>query len=292
MVALTKMSDGTPGGGVATINTSTIGLQSLFHHAYAGETHINAGTFIYIGEHQPGIPANGDFNIAHQFGTYTVAKGAALGGTFTIRTHVDMQKGSILAPGYWSAAYYAATMDFLSLDSDTLGSGTNSTQIKLNQYGAATDQVNVLWDNGLTFATPNSVTQINLKVLAGSAGTFLLIDYSGGVINDLASRFTLNVTNPGTFNYSLFHNPQSTELDLLVTQPIVNTTWQVDNSGTWAPERTGRPIQPLPTRSDRRSTSTALPLREASRWMTHATSEPQISLRRLALRSEAPTPRR
>jgi hypothetical protein len=247
MVALTKMSDGTPGGGVATINTSTIGLQNTSHHAYAGETHINAGTFIYIGVHQPGIPANGPLETAHQFGTYTVAKGAALGGTFGIQTHVDLKQGSILAPGFSDSTTSSfAAIDLLNIDSDTLGTGSNSTQIKLRQFGNTTDQVLIPWDNGLTFATPNSKTQINLNVVTGGAGTFSLIDYQGAALTDLLSRFQLSVANPGIYQYSLLNNLLDTSLDLVVTQPIVNTTWQVDNSGTWSTPAnwTSNPLAP------------------------------------------------
>jgi autotransporter-associated beta strand protein len=234
LVALTKMSDGSDGGGIATINSSAIGLQNIRNYGYGGRTNINAGTYIYIGEHWPATTPGLSLSSAHQFGTYTVAQGAALGGRFTIKTYVDIDKGGILAPGFAGAASASlCQMDFLNLDSGSLGTGSMTSQLHFGLYGFTNDEVSVLEDNGFV---PKGISQVVLEASDVEAGTFTLLDYSGAVISDLLAKIhldTANISNPGTFTYTLVNNTQNTSLDLVVTQPIVTTTWKLDNNGSW-----------------------------------------------------------
>jgi autotransporter-associated beta strand protein len=234
LVAVTKMSDGSEGGGIATINSSAIGLQNIRNYGYGGRTNINAGTYLYIGEHWPATTPGLALSSAHQFGTYTVAQGAALGGAYTIKTHVDVNPGGILAPGFAGAASAnLCQQDFLNLNSGSLGTGSLTSQLDFGLYGFKSDSLAVLEDNGFV---PTGISQVHLNAAAVEAGTFTLLDYSGAVIPDLLAKIQLNpsnITNPGTFTYTLVNNTQNTSLDLVVTQPIVTTTWKLDNNGSW-----------------------------------------------------------
>src|SRR5439155_6325126 len=143
---------------------------------YAGNTNLNAGTL---------IAASGS---ATGSGTVTVASAAALGGNGSVSGQVNVNAGGILSPGDGGVG---------TLSVASLSLNASNFSIELNNTGA--DRVVVSNPDALTRA---GVSTVNLADLGGtSAGTYVLLDYSGTPLADL-SAFTIG-TVPSGFTATL-----------------------------------------------------------------------------------------
>jgi autotransporter-associated beta strand protein len=114
-------------------------------NTYSGPTSVNRGTLRLNGTHTGG-------------GAYSIASGAALGGTGSTDAQVNVSPGGIVAPG---ASVGVLTVASLSLSSSLLN---------FEADGSGVDRLNVTSTNGLTLA---GVSTFSLTNLGGAvSGTF------------------------------------------------------------------------------------------------------------------------
>jgi hypothetical protein len=113
----------------------------------------------------------------------------------------------------------------------------NSSLLNFDLRGVDNDQIDVQGNNGLAVLGTSTINITVDPSLVTQPGTYKLIDYRGSALQSFPSKFTMNptVVNGGSIlSYTLQHNTALTEIDLVVTQPTVTSTWNVAGGGSWA----------------------------------------------------------
>jgi autotransporter-associated beta strand protein len=139
------------GGGVWTLSGN---------NSYAGTTAVNQGTLLVNGTHTGG-------------GAYTVASGAALGGTGTIETTVNVSAGGALTPG--------VGVGTLSIDAATIG---GTLEIDYNSTAQTIDMLDI---SGALDITGGSISFQNLGAGTLTGGPYVFASYDSLIGNPFSS---------------------------------------------------------------------------------------------------------